>query len=146
MYVSWFGFLSLSRWMSVPVFGFIMTHCMSIYVSGSWLFLSFSLIICCSDWLYYHSLYVCMSVPWSVFFSFSYSFNGYSSVRLYCHWLQFYRYFSWSAYPSLFSFSLSVSVYGYIIGKSAYVPWFIFVSLSFYVNVFTTARLYYYSL
>ena len=57
--------------MSVQVFGYIMTHCMSIYVSGSCLFLSFSLNICCSDWLYCHPLYVSMSVAWSVFFSLS---------------------------------------------------------------------------
>ena len=48
-YVSWFVFLSLSLWMSVPVFGYIMTHCMSIYVSGSCLFLSFwiSVVVIC---------------------------------------------------------------------------------------------------
>ena len=63
-------FLPLSYWISVPVFGYILTHCMSIHVSGSCLFLSFSLNICSTDRLYYYWLHVYMSFSWSVFLSF----------------------------------------------------------------------------
>ena len=57
--------------MSVPVLAYIITLCMSVYVSGSYLFLSFSLNICSSDRLSYYSLYVYMSVSWFVFLSVS---------------------------------------------------------------------------
>ena len=89
--LDWYFFLSLSRWMSVPVFGYILTHCMSIYVSGL-CFCHFSLNICSSDRLYYHSLYVSMSVAWSVFVSLSLTLSMPIAV--------FYRNLSWSAYPS----------------------------------------------
>ena len=84
-YVSSFVFLCLLRWLSVPVLGYIITHCMSIYVSGSYLFLSFSLNICSSDRLYYYSLYVYMSDSWVMFilrFSVSaYTVTDCSSIR-----------------------------------------------------------------
>ena len=63
--------LSIARWMSVPVFGYIITHCMSIYVFGSYLFFSFSLNICSGYRLYCHLLYVYISLD-SCF-----SFNAY---------------------------------------------------------------------
>ena len=84
--------------MSVPDLGYIITHCMSIYVSGSYLFLSFSLNICSGDRLYYHSLYVYMSVSWLMFL-YLFLFQC-----LYCHWLQFHRYFSWSVFFFFFFF------------------------------------------
>ena len=111
-YVSSFVFLSVSLlWMSVPDLGYIITHCMSIYVSGSYLFLSFSLIICSSDRLSYHSLYVYMSVSWFMFLSL------FLFQCLYCHWLQFHGHFSWSVFVTLsFLFwSMFISVYGYIV-------------------------------
>ena len=49
-------FLSLWLWMSVPVSGYVMTHCMCIYVSWSCLFFSVSLNICSSVRLYCQSL------------------------------------------------------------------------------------------
>ena len=85
-------------WMSVQVLGYIITHCMSICISGSYLFLSFSLNICRGDRLYYHSLYVYRSVSWFVFLSL------FLFQCLYCHWLQLYRYFSWSVFIILFFF------------------------------------------
>ena len=83
-------------------------------------FSHFSLNICSSDWLYYHSLYVSMSVAWFVFVSlslplsmpiavFGYILTDCSSIG------------TWSAYVSSFFFSsfFFISVNGYIIGNSA---------------------------
>ena len=54
-YVSWFVFLSFFFDVNACTsFRLTLTHCMSIYVSGSCLFLSFSLNICNNDRLYYH--------------------------------------------------------------------------------------------
>ena len=67
-----YSYFCLSRclWMSVTVSGYIMTHCMSIYVFFALhLCLSFCLNICISVGLYCHWLYVYVYVSWSVFLS-----------------------------------------------------------------------------
>ena len=132
-------------WMSVPVLGYIITHCMSICISGSYLFLSFSLNICRGDRLYYHSLYVYRSVSWFVFLSL------FLFQCLYCHWLQLYRYFSWSVFISLFFlffffffWSVFLSMYAYIVTawtckSTSLDPRF---SL-FFSSLFTCVRVYY---
>ena len=140
-------FLCLSRWMSVSVFGYILTHCMSIYVSGSCLFLSFSLNMCNNNRLYYYSyvrrlirvfLSLCLSLSVSISV-FSYIVTDFSSR-------------STSLDRSIcFSFlplSLSVSAYGYIIGSSACIGTSLdsYFFLTFRLNVFTSVRIYYHSL
>ena len=70
--------LSVSLWMSVPESGYIIIHCMCIYVAWSWLFFS---------------MWPCFSV---------FSLNGFIGFRLYCHWLSVYRFVSWSAFLSMF--------------------------------------------
>ena len=96
---------------------------MSIYVSGSCLFLSFSLNICNNDQLYYHSLFVYMSISWSVFLSFFvfqclYQCSAILSLIVIL--------FSWSAFLSFIS--LSVSMYRTFC-VYRYVLWFVFLSL-----------------
>ena len=142
-------FLSFSRWMSVPVFGYILIHCMSIYVFGSCLFLSFSLNICNNDRLYYHLLYVYMSIAWSVFLSLCLSLSLAISIFGYivtdCNSIGT----SLDRRVSLFFLlCLSVSAYGYIIGNYACIGTSVDSSffLTFRLNVFTSVRLYYHSL
>ena len=78
------------------------------------------------------------------FFSLSVSFslNTSISVRLYCHWLHVNRYVSWSSY---LSFCLSVSVSG-ILSVILRVSWFVFLSLSVFLNVCSNVSLFYHSL
>ena len=77
---------SLSFWISVLVFGYIVTHCTCICTS-----------LCCATLslivgVYFHLL---------IRVSLSFSLNTSISVRLYCHWLYMNRYVSWSAFLSL---------------------------------------------
>ena len=95
--------------MSFPVSGYVMIHCMCIYVAWSCLIFSFSLNICSSVPLYCHSLYVYISGSWSVFLSLSFSLSISISVSLYCHWFYVNKYVSWSAFLSLSVCFVSVS-------------------------------------
>ena len=150
VYVSWFVFppFSVCLLMSVIVSGYIITHCMSIYVSPLCLCVFFSLNICISVGLYCHwlYLYICTSlgpavsltfslwiplyvfgyVCWTRCFSHFLSMNTSICVRLCSHWLYVYRYLSASKF-------LSVSMSWYIIGKPACIrtslDWYFFVSL-----------------
>ena len=132
-YVFWFVFspFSICLLMLVIVSGYIITHCMSIYVSPLCLYVFFSLNICISVRLYCHWLYmyidIYMYVSWSRCFSHFFSVNTSICVRLCCHWLYVYRDLSSSRF-------LSVSMPWYIIGNMrVFVRLLIGVSLSLFV-------------
>ena len=112
-YVSWFLFVSFSFAPNVCTsFRIILTHCMSIDVSGSCWFLSSPWIsVIMIGYMITHCTCICPFLD--PCFSLSFSFSAYINVQLYCHWLYFYRYFSWFAFLPLF-FPMSVSVYEYI--------------------------------
>ena len=91
--------------MSAPMSGYVMTHCMCIYV------------ICHSLWIsvgaFGYIVTDCRCIFPSLDPCFSLSLNTSMSVRLYCHWLYVNRYVYWSAFLSL-SVCLSVR---YIVGN-----------------------------
>ena len=75
-------YFSLSLWISVVVFRYIVTHCR------------------------------CIFPTLDPYFSLSSSLNTSINVRLYCHWFYVNRYVSWSMFLGLFlSVCLSVSLY-----------------------------------
>ena len=117
-------FFLFSLLMSVTVSGYIITHCMSIYVCPLCLCAFFSLNICIIVGLYCHWLYVYMYVFWSVCLSHFLSVNASICVQLYCHWLYVYRYLSSSNFLSV---SLSLCL--------CQCPGILLVNLRIYVHI-----------
>ena len=91
-------------------FSDILTHFMSIYVSGSRLFLSFSLNICNNDRLYYHCTCICPFLEACVSLSFLMAISVFGYIVTDCNSI------GTSIYPPL---CVSVSVCGYHINNFA---------------------------
>ena len=131
MYVSWFVFspFSVCLLMSVTVSGYIITHCMSIYVSPLCLCVFLSLNICISVGLYCHSLYVYISTSLGPCVSLTFSLwmppsvFGYIVTDCTCIGTSLHLSFSLSQSPGILLVNLQV-----------YVRLLIGISLSFFVS------------
>ena len=143
-YVSWFVFspFSVCLLMSLTVSGYIITHCMSIYVFPLCLCVFFSLNICISVGLYWHWLYVyiCTSLGPGVSLTFSLwiplSMFGYVVTDCACIGTSLHLSFSLSQCPGILLVKLRVFVRLLMV----------FLCLSLSMNVWSSVRLYYRSL